>query len=217
MPLVNKGVYMDNTEDRSYEAETTYQLKYYISSALISINFLLEPMECVMEKFDNRVEYYRYYVDNLFYFIGLINDRFVSKTNNRDQSLQSKKQERVEVNQINYQFNNQEFGVLSDKTPRNIIEHLDERNVKTVIEKAGVGGFNVIFDDSDSDMVTAIKTQREFYPYNLDLVEKKVLFYNAQAKTGDVKEIDIDLIAAQDELKKLLKNVEDFAQFLKIF
>lgn len=139
------------------------------------------------------------------------------KSNNRDQVLQSKKQERVAVNQTNYQFNNQEFSVLSDKTPRNIIEHLDERNVKTVIEKAGVGGFNVIFDDSAPDMVTAIKTQREFYPYNLDLVDKKVLFYNTQAQIGDVKEIDIDLIATQDELKKLLKNVNDFAQFLKIF
>ena len=75
----------------------------------------------------------------------------------------------------------------------------------------------MIFDDSAPDMVTAIKTQREFYPYNLDLVDKKVLFYNTQAQIGDVKEIDIDLIATQDELKKLQKNINDFAQFLKIF
>jgi hypothetical protein len=31
------------------------------------------------------------------------------------------------------------------------------------------------------------------------------------------EQIDIDLIATRDELKKLLKNVNDFAELLKIF
>lgn len=58
--------------------------------------------------------------------------------------------------------------------PRNIIEHLDERNVKTMMESRGVGGFNVIFEDGDSELVAAITSHREFYPYNLDLVNRKV-------------------------------------------
>ena len=216
MPLFDTGIYIDNAEDRAYEVETTYQLKYYISSALLSINFVLEPMECVMGKFDNKVQYYRYYVDNLFYYVGLINDRFVCKAGHRDQDLQTKKQERVTLNQKNYQFNSSEFCVLSDKTPRNIIEHLDERNVKTMIEKQGVGGFNVILEDSDPAMVSAVTNQREFYPYNLDLVNKKVLFYNTQAKENDVKEIEIDILAVENELNTLLEHVNDFAEFLKL-
>ncbi len=42
-----------------------------------------------------------------------------------------------------------------------------------MMESRGVGGFNVIFSDSDSDMVDAVTSHREFYPYNLDLVNKK--------------------------------------------
>jgi hypothetical protein len=86
---------------------------------------------------------------------------------------------------------------------RNIIEHLDERNVKTMMESRGVGCFNVIFEDSVPNMVVAINANREFYPYNLDLVNKKILFYNIQARPDDIKEFKIDILKMQDELKKL--------------
>lgn len=76
MPLVSRGFYIDSREERPYEVETTYQLKYYVSSALISIDYILDPIEEMMRKFENKVQYYRYYVDGLFYFLGLINDRF---------------------------------------------------------------------------------------------------------------------------------------------
>lgn len=205
MPLVTKGVYIDSGEERPYEVETTYQLKYYI----------LDSVEEMMSKFENRVQYYRYYVDSLFYFLGLINDRFFCKPNNRDAVSQEKKQERVALNRRNYQFMEQDFGVLSNKIPRNIIEHLDERNVKTMVESRGVGGFNVIFEDSDSDMVAAITSHREFYPYYLDLINKKVLFYNIQAKAENAKEFEVDILELQKELKTLKQYVNDFADFVK--
>lgn len=215
MPLVAKGFYSDSGDERPYEVETTYQLKYYLSSALISIDYILEPVEEMMRKFENKVQYYRYYVDSLFYFLGLINDRFFCKPNNRDTDLQKKKKERVELNRSNYQFIEQDFGILSNKMPRNIIEHLDERNVKTMMESRGVGGFNVIFEDSDSQLVAAITSHREFYPYNLDLVNRKMMFYNIQAKADDVKEFDIDILELQNELQMLQQYVNDFAGFVK--
>ena len=73
----------------------------------------------------------------------------------------------------------------------------------------------MIFEDSDSNMVTVTKSNRKLYPYNLDLINKKVLFYNIQAKSEEEKEIDNDVIKLQGELKKLEKNVNDFAVFLK--
>lgn len=215
MPLVTEGFYFDSGEERPYEVETTYQLIYYISSALISIENILTPIEEMIGKFENRVQYYRYYVDSLFYFLGLINDRFFYKPNNRDTDLQEKKRERVALNRNNYQFVEQDFSILSNKTPRNIIEHLDERNVKKLMESMGIGGFNVIFEDSDFDMVAAITSYREFYPYNLDLVNKKMLFYNTQAKVDDIKEFDIDILELQNELRKLLQYVNEFADFVK--
>ena len=214
MPLMMKGVYLENMEERSYEVETTYQLKYYISSALISINQILQPCNENIKVFDNEVQYYRYYVDGLFYFLGLINDRFICKYNKSD-DLSQKKIERIESNRNNYHFSEEEYTVLSNKMPRNIIEHLDERNVKTVMQSRGVGGFNVFFEDSDPAMINEIISNRNFYPYNLDLVNKKVLFYNIQSKEGEVNEFEIDIIEMQNELKKLEQSVNEFSTFMK--
>ena len=215
MPLVARGFYIDSGEERPYEVETTYQLKYYVSSALISIDYILSPVEEMMGRFKNKVEYYRYYIDGLFNFLGLINDRFFCKPSSRDSDLQEKKKERVVLNKNNYQFTEQEFSILSNKIPRNIIEHLDERNVKTMMESKDVGGFNVIFEDSDADMVAAIESHREFYPYTLDLVNKRMLFYDTQAKPTDVKEFDIDILELQKELRNLQQYVNEFAGFVK--
>lgn len=139
MPLMMKGVYLDNMEERPYEVETTYQLKYYISSSLVSINQILQPSDDNIKLFDNKIQYYRYYVDSLFYFLGLINDRFVCKYNKAD-DMSQKKAERIKLNRNNYHFSEEEYIVLSNKMPRNVIEHLDERNVKTVMKNRGVGG-----------------------------------------------------------------------------
>ena len=103
MPLFAKGCYAKCNEDYPYEVETTYQLKYYISSALISIDCILEPDETMIGRFVSKVHYYRYYVDNIFNFLGLINDRFVCK-NSRDVDLTQKKKERIELNKNNYYF-----------------------------------------------------------------------------------------------------------------
>ena len=168
-----------------------------------------------MGRFENKVQYYRYYVDNVFNFLGLINDRFVCK-NSREVDLTQIKKERIELNKNIYHFSEVELGILVNILPSNIIEHLDERNVKTMMENRGVGGFNVIFEDSDPNMVAAINANREFYPYNLDLVNKKMLFYNIQAGPDDIKEFEIDMLRMQDELKKLEQYVNEFAGFLEL-
>jgi hypothetical protein len=85
-----------------------------------------------------------------------------------------------------------------------------------MMKSRGVGGFNVIFEDSDPNMVATINANREFYPYNLDLVNKKILFYNIQAGPDDIKEFEIDILKMQDELKKLEQYVNEFAGFLEL-
>lgn len=215
MPIFLEGIY-SKTEDYPYEVETTYQLKYYILAALVSINCILEPVENMIDKFENEIQFYRYYVDNLFYYLGLINERFVCKSNIRDKGLDQEKVNRIAHNKINYQFTELDFNILSNKRPRNIIEHLDERNVKTILDNNGVGGFNVIFSGHDSEVVESIRRNRKYYPYILDLHNKKVLFYDAQAKQNEAKQFEIDISELQNELRKLEKNVKSFAGFLKI-
>ena len=210
-----KDVYIRD-EDYSYEVETTYQLEYYISAALISIDCIQNPVEEMTKKFLNRVQYYHYYVDNLFRFLGLINDRFIYKKVKNDEYLAEEKKSRVESNKRNYLFDEQKFAILSKKMPRNIIEHLDERNLKTVQEERGVGGFNVIFIDSSPEMVKSIKKNVKLYPYYLDLVEGKVVFYNIQAGQEKEKMLEVSIDKVQEELELLGQNVKSFADIMKM-
>lgn len=134
---------------------------------------------------------------SLIHLVGIflsviINDCLIYKPG-RDAVLNIIKKEHVNLNRNNYRFSEQEFPIISNKTPRNLIEHLDERNLTTLTGKRGVGGFNVIHPDSDPDMVASIKSNRNLYPYNLDLVERKVLFFNAQEKDPSLKQFDIDI------------------------
>lgn len=214
MPLMCEGVYIDAREDKPYEVATTYQLGFYISSALISLDYIFCPLKDMVDKHANEPQYYRYYVDNLFYYLGLINERFVVKNGGRDEDVREKKQERIEANRKNYHFTEEDYPILANKDPRNIIEHLDERNVKTIIQNLGAGGFNVISSKSDPDMVKSINEHREYYPYNLDLVNNKVMFYNVQASPNKAVEFEIDLNGLKDELERLKESVEWFANFV---
>ena len=153
---------------------------------------------------ENKIQYYRYFVDNLFYYLGLINDRFVYK-NTKDKGLEQEKHNRVILNKNNYKFSESEFSILSNKRSRNIIEHIDERNVKTILEYNEIGGFNVIFSETDLKMFDNIMNNRKLYPYILDLCNNKMLFYDAQAKQNEQNHFEIDILELQHELEKLKK------------
>ena len=215
MPLLAKGVFIHNIQDYPYEAEATYHLKYFISSALITLDLILNPDCQLIGRFDNSARYYRYHLDHLFYFLGQINDRLIYKPGYNSTFI--KKQEYVNLNRNNYHFSEQEFPIISNKIPRNLIEHLDERNLTTLSQKRGVGGFNVIHPDSAPDMVASIKSNRNLYPYNLDLIEKKVLFFNAQEKDPRLKQFDIDINELKSELIKLGNNVKALDALLPIY
>ena len=157
---------------------------------------------------------------SLIHLVGIflsviINDRLIYKPG-RDAALNIIKKEHVNLNRNNYRFSEQEFPIISNKIPRNLIEHLDERNLTTLTRKRGVGGFNVIHPDSDPDMVASIKSNRNLYPYNLDLVERKVLFFNAQEKDPSLKQFDIDINELKSELIKLGNNVKALDDLLPI-
>ena len=52
------------------------------------------------------------------------------------------------------------------------------------------------------------------YPYNLDLIEHKVYFYDSQAKTLYTSVFDVDLEQLKAELLKLEQRVNDIDEFL---
>ena len=65
-------------------------------------------------------------------------------------------------------------------------------------------------------MVASIKSNRNLYPYNLDLVERKVLFFNAQEKDPSLKQFDIEINELKSELIKLGNNVKALDDLLSI-
>lgn len=144
--------------------------------------------------------------------IGQINDRLISKKkSNKEQGLSLIKRNQIEMNRTNYGYDESQFPLLSNKNPRNIIEHLDSRNLSILQEVHGVGGFNVIFHDRDPKMIDSIKQHREWYPYTLDLTTHTIYFYDAQASDINETSFEIDILLLREEIETLHKNVLDFA------
>ncbi len=165
MPLID-GWYSQG-DDYPYEVAATYQLKSYITFALVGLNKIENESSSDLNLFDNRIQYYRFYLDKVFDSLGKIHSRFTTINKGNPDVLEIKN-EYVSLNRLNYKFSEDIFPLLSNKKPRNIIEHIDERNLLTIKEHNGVGGFNVIFKDSDTELINSLLNKRMHYPYTLD-------------------------------------------------
>ncbi len=201
MPLVANGVYLYQG-DRAYEAEVTYYLKFQILSALASLARIndYDPRFT----WDNRCQYYHYYCDHLLYSIGQISNRFICN------DKETKKiKERKRLNCCNYRFTEAEYPILADKRARNTIEHIDEHNQNIIESRNGVGGFNLIDNETKSDLVIELKSKRSIYPYILDLHNSEILIYRKNAG-----EINISLVELKDELLRLQKSIEAFESMI---
>lgn len=212
MPLLDDGIYIQD-DNYNFEITATYQLKYLVETALLSLDSIDSPENVMVKKFVNTAQYYRFYLDHLFYCFGQINDRFVLKRV-KDEQVQMIKSEHIKINRTNYRFTEEQFEILSKKLPRNIIEHLDERNLATIKERFAVGGFNVISENSDPEMIESINIFPECYPYTLNLIHKTVIFYDIQQKQSYKKKFIIALLQLRNELEELKENIEKFDQIL---
>ncbi len=201
MPLLFNGAYAE-CDDKSYEAEATYYLSFQILSALFSINQLLSETDNFA--WDNRCQYYHYYSDHLLYSVGQIANRFI--ISNKDKGLILK---RKEMNRNNYRFSDKAYPIISDKRARNMIEHIDEHNQTIISTQKGVGGFNLIDNTVDCELIDVLRKKRDLHPYTLDLLEEKILI---RRKTEN---IDIEIDELKKELIELQKNVKSFEGYLR--
>lgn len=194
MPFVNSGVYIYTTEkERSYEIETSYYLEFQIRSALISIEKLRNHND---DMFDNKFQYYHFYTDHLLYSLGQISNRFIE--GNKDRKLVI---ERKKSNCRDFEFNSYKYPNLSNKVGRNTIEHIDEHNQNIIEIRRGVGGFNLIDSETESDLIDVFRTKRHTHPYTLDLLSFEILIVRQE------KEININIDDLESELKTLYDRV----------
>ena len=197
------GIYA-HTEDYATEVAVNYQLCYLVDSANVSLERILS--EYLRDYgFENIIQYYRFYVDHLLMCIGRINDYLVPKNGTSDF---------IAFNRKLYNFNEVDFPILSEKKPRNLVEHLGERNNITIANYGAVGGFNVLFLDSDKELKDSIANDKKFYPYILDLKSKRIAFSdNLNKPDGSIEYYTIELISLREELNELKRRIDGLRSF----
>ena len=203
MPLMTSGVYI-GSDDRGYEAETSYYLNFQIISALAS----LAKIDSFNDSYgwESPCQYYHYYTDHLLFSIGQITNRF--QVNNRDSE---KEKERKTLNRGNYQFSEDRFPLLSDKKARNVVEHIDEYNLNIIESNRGVGGFNLIDASTESTRVQTLRTNRHTHPYTLDLLSHELFIRrNDENLTISFEKLKSELLT----LRKSVKSFMEISSFL---
>lgn len=203
MALLTNGVYI-GCDDRGYEVETSYYLNFQIISALAS----LAKIDSFNDSYgwENPCQYYHYYTDHLLFSIGQIANRF--QVNGRDSE---KEKERKNLNRGNYQFSEDRYPLLSDKKARNVVEHIDEYNLKIIENNRGVGGFNLIDASTDTVLVDTLRTNRHTHPYTLDLLSHELFIRrNNEDLTISLEKLKSEILS----LKESVKSFIDISSFI---
>lgn len=200
MPFIFPGVYSDSGE-KAYEKESCYYIEFQIVSSLVSIEYLLkQPIDDSL--FSNKCQYYHYYCDHLIYSIGQIANRFLINEK-KDKGINL---ERKYMNIQNFFFDVNEYPILSNKNARNMVEHIDEYNNRIILQEHGVGGFNVIDEETEQEIIDAVNNKNHIY--TLDITKRDILVVK------DKKRIAINLDELKVELLNLKKSVSDLLSMI---
>ena len=205
MPQVIKGVYFlqDKTEV-AYEAESIYYIDFYILSALYAIE-KLRKYDGATNSTLSKFQYYHFYTDHVLFALGQISNRFVESEKNSELLKERKRR-----NCMNYGFSDDTFPLLSNKRARNVLEHIDEYDVETISEKGGVGGFNLIDENTEEEVLLALSDMRTMHLYTLNLVEGEIWIYDPKHNGN----INLKLEELVEELNALRDNEMSFAKMV---
>lgn len=203
MPYIIPGVYLHSSSDLPYEAEECYFLDYQITCALAAIDYLFRVYVEAGTPFGSKYTYYHFYTDHLLFSWGQIASRFVITGHEKGEELE-RKQSCIH----NFSFGDKEYPVLSDKSARNTIEHLDEYNHFIIQKYHGVGGFNLIDSSESQELIEYLRDNRQTHPYTLDLIKKQLYIQRKE------DEKTVDLVALNQELVKLQRSVQKFKPYV---
>ncbi len=201
MPIPHK--YIKNA-DEANEQETNYYLHFHLVSALISLDYIYNCKYSDSDMFESKEQYYHYYTDHLLYSLGQIAERF--RENSNPTSTNDYFVRRA-ANRNNYGFDKNTYPILSNKVFRNTIEHIDEHNIEVIKKHRGVGGFNIIDENTSKELINTLRNRRYTHPYTLDLLLKQL--YIERYETPLTMQLD----GLKKELHELKKKVDDFWGF----
>lgn len=198
------GSYTYTTEkfkkENLYQKESSYYLKYNSDKALYAIEKLLKEYKGNIQE---KCLYYHIYLDLLFQSVGMIINRFKphKKTGNIF--------EQAKNNCIEYEFNKENYPLLSNKSFRNFIEHIDERDEVLIDKGMFFGTFNVIYKGMDNEIREGLLNPKQQQNNLLNLEEMTYSILDIERTTGEnIERKDINII----ELKKELEKINDISK-----
>lgn len=179
------------------QKESAYYLKFNSEKALYAIDQLKREYEGV--SLADKCFHYHVYVDLLFEAIGLIYNRFVCTRRNIPEDVLKLQL----MNRQQYKFDSNRFPLLHDKSFRNFIEHIDERDERLADSNNYFGTFNMIFSGMNMD------TRRDLLkidkPQN-NLLNLEEMSYTILESNGDtVEQKTISILQLETEIKEINK------------
>lgn len=123
-----------------YKQESAYYLKYNSSKGIYAIEKISKDFKGNAQE---KCFYYHMYLDLLFQSVGMIINRF--KPHKKSGNLF----EQAKNNCLEYEFDNNNYPLLNNKSFRNFIEHIDERDEKLIDSGIYNGTFNLIYPNMD--------------------------------------------------------------------
>ncbi len=186
-----------------YIQESAYYLKYNSTKGLYAI-------EKICEKFEGNVQdncfYHHVYLDLLFESVGMIINRFKPHSQAGEKiKMQAKN------NCVEYEYNKENYPLLNDKSFRNFIEHIDEKDEILIENKNYYGTFNLVYEGMDdkikNDLLSKEKQQNNLL--NLEDMTYTILDSNKgkeifiEKKVIDIKELKFELSKINDISNKI--------------
>lgn len=189
---------VDNfTNEGMYQKESAYYIKYNSKKALYALSKIFNGDD--IENVEEKCFYYHVYIDLLFEAVGMIINRFKISNQTGNRALQ------VDNNCKQYNFKKDEYPLLYDKSFRNFIEHIDERDEFLIDNNIYYGTFNLIYPKMDSKIKEGLldskKDQNNLL--NIEKMTYTILDYNKlKNNKGKLNKKTIDLKKLEIEIKK---------------
>lgn len=188
MSIILRSIVCDD-ESISKKIELSYYIDFYIKSSYVSIDNLRRDLDTDLFGFDNKAQFYHYYLDHLLYSMGQISIRL------------------KDINNIDV-FNDlmvseEDYPILINKQYRNTIEHINEYNLYAIDHYGAAGGFNYIDKDVDQSLVESIMKNKQTYTYTFDRINMRVLIYrNNNELSFDIDNLIIELNHLEDVITR---------------
>ena len=178
-----------------HKRETTYYLNYNSQKGLYAIEKLSEDYEGTpQEKCFN----YHIYLDLLFESVGMIINRFKPQKKSGNILMQSQN------NCIEYEFDSKNYPLLNDKSFRNFIEHIDERDEILIENKVYYGTFNLIYFNMDGKIKDGLLDTKKQQNNLLNLEDMTYTILDVEKYNGSniVKKV-ININELKNELMRI--------------